>query len=325
MPCRDMADALCRANGPVRIFVDRIRPGVLPGLGQDWFDILKSVALRPCGAGQLSIALGATPALGRDPEAVMVYHRLSELQAMGVLLRQLSGPAPDSGTLVIDASDLHAARAYRWPWANPLSPSLSDVRRNRLGREADAIGELGGPLPTTAATLAPLRDFNSFSILPGRGADPADPKYLGKLLAHPIEALMMIDPYVAHDPSHLGALDRFLRLVRPAAHSTVRLKTRKASSVSLRNRSRGADFTEDQQKAECRHLERLHAHLNLKIHPMWIEEHDRTILLRHAAGTCYKVILGQGVFGFEVECRSRTEGVWFEIDNPEFKRAWSEF
>jgi hypothetical protein len=306
------------------LVVDQIKPGVLPGLGQDWFDVLKAVSLRPSGPGQLMIALGTTPGLGRDPEDVLAYHRLAELQAMGVALRQVVGLAPESATLVLDSFGPHSARAYRWSWAYPLSPSLVEVQRNRLGREEEVLTELGGPPRTVPVSLPKLRNFHRFTIQAGRGADPAHDDYLGKLLVEPIDRLLMIDPFTTHNDPHVHALDRFLKLLKPSAGAMVRVKTRKIRD-DIKGRDRGTDFTTVQQARECRRLVQAHPRLSLEVRPTWIDDHDRTILLRNGAGLCYKVILGQGVYGFEAECRSRTEGVWFEVDDAEFQKAWNEF
>ena len=322
-PCRDMVDALKLAGGPVRLSVDRIRPGTLPGLGVDWFDVLKSVASRPGGADRLKIILGATAEPGADPESIVIYHRLSELQAMGVSLDRVSGPPPESATLVINASGPLNARLFRWPWDVALSPLMSDVQRNRLGREAKALGELGQAPTSTATQFRPLRDFHSFSIRAGQGANPAHEDFLGKLLKHPIVAMMMIDPYALHSLPNSRALDRFLKLIHPAPGSTVRVKTGLA-----RHERRHNDFTEFEQKEERIRLEKAYSHLVLSIDTIrkeWLAEHDRTILLRTEAGASYKIILGQGVFGFSAECRNRTEGVWFEIPVADFEKARNEF
>jgi hypothetical protein len=53
-------------------------------------------------------------------------------------------------------------------------------------------------------------------------------------------------------------------------------------------------------------------------------DHDRIILFDiHQEQRFVKLILGQGLFGFDAACRRRSYGVWFDIDRAEFERVWS--
>jgi hypothetical protein len=57
-------------------------------------------------------------------------------------------------------------------------------------------------------------------------------------------------------------------------------------------------------------------------------EHDRVILLHLAYPDCpryYRVLLGQGLFGFEAVCRRQSEGVWFRVSGEEFQHEWDRF
>src|SRR5207249_2835572 len=99
---REMLDTLRAAHGPVRLVARSIEPGLLPGLGRDWFDVLKELAARPCGADRLTIALERLPEVGRRAAETVTYHRLAELQALGVQLLRLDGLAPVSARLVVE-------------------------------------------------------------------------------------------------------------------------------------------------------------------------------------------------------------------------------
>lgn len=130
----------------------------------------------------------------------------------------------------------------------------------------------------------------------------------------------MIDPYIVHGDVNVRALRGFLGKVRPVPKTVVRVKTVKNKP----ERERG-NFTEWEQKQVCSDIQKDYPSLGLDIKPVrkdWLGEHDRTIVLRHESGSCYKIILGQGVYGFLSECRSRTEGVWFAISPDEFRKAW---
>jgi hypothetical protein len=53
--------------------------------------------------------------------------------------------------------------------------------------------------------------------------------------------------------------------------------------------------------------------------------HDRVIYLHlnvQDASRFYKVILGQGLFGFDAACRRRSHGVWFEVEESEWNTNW---
>jgi hypothetical protein len=78
-------------------------------------------------------------------------------------------------------------------------------------------------------------------------------------------------------------------------------------------------------------LRNAHRQLNVQISVPFggpLVEHDRTILIQLFQGGTdrfYRLLLGQGLFGFEANCRRRSEGVWFEISGNEFNAAWDSF
>jgi hypothetical protein len=56
-----------------------------------------------------------------------------------------------------------------------------------------------------------------------------------------------------------------------------------------------------------------------------IEDHDRILLWHVRIGTddrFYRVLLGQGLVGFERFCNRRSEGVVLRIDGPTFDTEW---
>jgi hypothetical protein len=222
--CREIIDSLRAASGAVTLCVNSIQSGIIPGLNKDWFDVLKEVASRPCGPQQLSLLIGSYPEPSRDPGATLAYHRLAELQQLGVDLRLCSGPSPEYASLLVDIHDAKDGTVWRWPWTMALSSGIDNVQRSRLGRSGMARHELGA-LPQSAPAMLPrLKEFHHFFLQPRNQQDPWDDRYLGRILSRPIRRLMLIDPHVMSGREKRDILDRFLARIAPADQIEARVK-----------------------------------------------------------------------------------------------------
>ncbi len=317
-PCREIVDSLHEATGVVSLTVHSIESGTILGLNKDWFDILKEVASRPCGSRKLNLFIGSSPEPGRDPGATVAYHRLAELQQLGVNLQLYGESAPEYASLQIDLHDPREGMVWRWPWSNPLSPLIDNVQRSRLGRVDIALQSLGATSERGPLRLPELKEFHHFLLHPRIRQDPWDERYLGPVLSRPIHRLMLIDPHFLSGAEKRDMLDRFLRRIVPSDRVEVRVKTGRAARFDEFHDPR----TQDQ---ECRSLESRHRRLNLSvlIPDGMLEEHDRTILIQTGDSRSYRILLGQGLFGFEERCRKSSEAVWFEIGTQEFEVGWN--
>ncbi len=325
-PWREIVDGLRSATGPIRLTASSIDPGPIPGLNRDCYDLLKEAAMRPNGAGQLTIVLGCIPERGRNPSHTLGYHRLSELQACGVNLLVSEAPALSHGSLIVEGGGEIETSVWRWDWRYPFGPDIQGVCRNRLGRHDDALSELGAIPAAKPAAFPAFKAFHHFVLEPCRVTrDPFDPRYLGRLLAYPMQRLIFVDPYIMSGPTERDALDRFLGKLRTTAGSQVRVQTRQ-----LRRTPGPHDFSNEREQEHARvalqtkHASRLHLQIHIEGHRRF-SDHDRTIMLEVVQGGIlryYRVLLGQGLFGFEAKCNSRSEGVWFEIEQADFVAEW---
>ena len=101
-PWRELVDGLRSATGPIQLTTNSIEPGLIPGLNRDCYDLLKEAAMRPEGAGQLTIVLGGIPERGHHAGHTIGYHRLSELQACGVNILVCEGSLASEGSLILE-------------------------------------------------------------------------------------------------------------------------------------------------------------------------------------------------------------------------------
>ncbi len=58
-PGRELADSLLAAKGRIDLVFDSITPGPIHAFNKDWFDVLKQIAMRPCGPRSLRVVLVA--------------------------------------------------------------------------------------------------------------------------------------------------------------------------------------------------------------------------------------------------------------------------
>jgi hypothetical protein len=320
-PCREITDGLRESVGELLLIARAIEPGVIPGLNRDWFDILKEATLRPCGPASVTLILGELPDPGSVPDQTLAYHRLAELQGLGVSLRQCTEIAPAVGSLRINGSGTALEGVWCWDWSIPLSPKIDGVRRARLGRESAALAELGPQPGSEPAKLDALKEFHHFVLQPGIQQDPWDISYLGKLLQHPIRQLLLIDPHILCNREKRDILSHFLARIRQAPGLEVRVKTGRSKS--------GDEFSDWKvQDRERKSLEDRYSAINLRIHipeRAPLDEHDRPLLVRTADDRCYRILLGNGLFGFEAASRKKSEGVWFAISDRDFREEWDRF
>lgn len=323
-PCREVIDSLRSATGSVTLAVDRVEPGVLPGLGQDWFDVMKEVSLRPCGAGRLSLLLGRLPEYSRDPAQAIAFHRLAELQGLGVRVG-LVNEVPPHAVLSIDHDGPLPHVLWRWPWATPLGPAVDGVCRNRIGREADAAESVGRLPAAQSADFSQLGEFHHFVLYPGVRRDPGDERYLGRLMRHPVRRLLLIDPFILSGPTEAAALERFLDALHLAEGAEVHVKAGPVPDTAGRYHFQTAAA----QQTVVDRLSRRFPALRIRVPARGrLVEHDRVILfdLSSADGPRqYRALLGQGLFGFEDVCRRQSEGVWFRVSPDQFESDWGGF
>jgi hypothetical protein len=320
-PCREIADWLRETQGQLLLVARSIEPSVIRGMNRAWFDILDEVALRPSGPSSVTLILGELPEPGSDPARTLAYHRLAGLQARGVSLQRCTGPEPQFGSLRMSSVESPCEGVWCWDWSSPLSPTIDGVRRARLGREIDALDNLGPKPQCQPATLDALKEFHHFVLQPGIQQDPWDSGYLAKILRNPIRQLLLIDPHILCDREKRNILSRFLERVRTAPGIEVRVKAGRSQS-----RDEFSDWKV--QDRERKALEARHTALKLSIYipdRAPLDEHDRPLMVRLADGRCYRALLGNGLFGFEAVSRKRSEGVLFEISDRGFQEEWNRF
>ncbi len=323
-PERELLDALQAAQGRVEIVVPGIRPGPVAGMNRDWFDILTELARRPAGGASLTLCLGAAPDPFTRVGDALAHHRLAALERLGVQL-SVCDAAPAEAMLVIDR-EVAGGSAWRWPWAYPLGAGLAEVRRSRLGRESAALAELPALPPGRPLRLAEPVEFQHFVLLPHVQQHPDEDRFLGPLLRLPLVRLLIIDAHILRSQRDADTLDRFLRRLRLVPGCEVRIKAARPRPLHLLSRW---DYTDTQQTARINRLrQELTPRLNLdfELPASALEEHDRILLwhVQHAPeDRFYRVLLGQGLIGFERFCNRRSEGVLIRIGRDGFEQEWA--
>ena len=199
------------------------------------------------------------------------------------------------------------------------------MRVSRLGREKQALDTLEIPSDIAPVSLPELREFHEFTLEPGIRHNIFSPKLLGNLLRHKCTRLLVIDPHILHGPKQVAILTRFLESVRPSDQASYKVRTGR-----VRGEQRRADFAGwSDQNAAADRVRRQLGTLNLTLEfpaDGYFVDHDRVLYFHiKESGTArfYKVILGQGLFGFDAACRRRSHGVWFEIAQAEFEAQWA--
>jgi hypothetical protein len=323
-PAREIVDSLASATGPVCLVTNQITPGILAGLSRDWFDVLKQLASRPCGPDKLRIVLGQAPSAGSEAAGTVIYHRIAELTALGVKVECCDGSDRQASTLIIRDGDGAVQTVWKWPWSRTLGPDVDDVQRSRLGLEQEAMSVVEAEPPAKPLVLPKLREFNEFTLEPGRRHNLFSSRLLGNLLKHFVAGAVVIDPHILHSSQQIGMLEGFLRVLKIAPEIEVKVK---ASRV--RGDERRGNFTSwsEQKKAADDLARRFTTHRLTVAFPSdgYFVDHDRVIYLHlkiQDASRFYKIILGQGLFGFDAACRRRSHGVWFEIEETEWNLNW---
>jgi ATP-dependent helicase YprA (DUF1998 family) len=323
-PGREMVDSLLSGSGAVTLVAREIRTGAIRGLNKDWFDILKELALRPCGAGKLRLMLQNIPAPGSNSSDSAAYHRMAELQGLNVQIETIGTSPVAASSLTVASSDDSLSVVWKWPWDTPLGPDVDNACRNRLGREQEAADSIRTSLTASPATLPVLREFHEFTLEPGTRHNIFAPGLLGKLLRHEVARVLVIDPHSLHGPKQVAVLNEFLKSLRFVPDSSVKVRTGR-----VRANQRRGDFTSWSEQAsafECvkQALSVGSCEVEFPIDGYFVD-HDRLLLIHLRTGSSdryYKVLLGQGLFGFDSACRRRSHGVWFAIADHEFSDAW---
>jgi hypothetical protein len=318
-----MVDSLMAATANVSIVVDKIMPDPIPGLNRDWFDVMKQLASRPSGADKVTLILGKVPNVGSDASDTLAYHRVAELKSLGVNVLSCDRVGRETATLSIFNSDGTLNTVWKWPWNCPLGPEVDGVCRNRLGREQEAAETIDTNPTTSSLTLPILREFNEFTLEPGKRHNFFASQLLGNLLKHFIAGAVIIDPHTLHDPRKIAILEEFLRVLKVTEDAEVIVKAGR-----IRGEERKGNFTSwSEQDAAAKSITAKFATHRLKvIFPSdgYFVDHDRVIYLstkKPDGNHYYKVILGQGLFGFHPACNKRSHGVWFEISEVEWTAA----
>lgn len=324
-PGREMVDSLQSARSTVSVIATEIRPGIIKGINHDWFDVLKELATRPCGAGKLRIYLQTIPKSGGLATDSLAYHRVAELQSLGVEVNQIRGDSPSCSSLTVTDSEGAPIRVWQWPFDVALGPDIDHVRRNRLGQERGAYDQVAVPRDSSRVSLARLREFHEFTLEPGIKHNIFSSKLLGNLLRHECRRLLIIDPHIVHGPRQVAILEDFIRAVRPATGAEYQVR-----SSHVRGETRRGDFASwSDQNAAADRIKMTFASLKLRIEfpaDGYFVDHDRILLFELQDGIhirFYKVLLGQGLFGFDAACRRRSHGVCFELTGGDFEVEWS--
>jgi hypothetical protein len=210
---------------------------------------------------------------------------------------------------------------WRWPWIG-LGPELDKVQQNRLGRQADAEESVEAFPTSTAIRNQCLREFHEFTLEPGKQHNLFAPKYLGELLRHEVLGAVIVDPHITHSRTQLAVLDRFVSSLRVSKQAKIKVRAGRVRRDELRG-----NFTSWQEQDQaCLDLKGKHIGLDLTIEfpsDGYFVDHDRLVFLHVNDGSrerFYKLILGQGLFGFDAGCRRRSHGVWFEIAEIEWMK-----
>ena len=324
-PCRELADSLLAASGEVMIIAREIKTGPIHGLSRDWFDILKQVALRPQGGSSLRLLLAKIPvADSPQPEEVTAYHRIAELLSMGVRIESFADGSDLQGQVRIFDTDGMVRELWKWPWMKPLSPETDAVQRNRIGRENEAINELQNVIHSRGVVLPTLREFHEFTLEPGKEHNFFSPSLLGKLLRHAVSGALIIDPHMLHSRRQVAVLENFLGQLRLTDSAKVIVRTGR-----VRGDLRKDDFSSPvEQEFAAKAVKARIGNESLEFQfstDNYFLDHDRLIFfavedITTAERRYYKVILGQGLFGFDSACRTRSHGVWFQISESEWQR-----
>jgi len=322
-PGRELARDLLAAGGRIAIVLGGLSTGSIRGLNRDWFDILKELALRPCGPEFLKLIIGKAPVFGSDADSTISYHRISELREMGAQIELAKeGSRQFSNANIFDVAG-NIESVWRWPWAIELGPELDGVQQNRLGRLSDAF-QTEEPFPRSAPIqYHRLREFHEFTLEPGKQHNFFAPKFLGGLLKHEIRNVIIIDPHITHSGNQIANLERFLSSLRVTDLSKIVVRAGRVR----RDEFRGNFASWQDQDHACIELKHRLGSLNLNVEfPVdgYFVDHDRLVyfkLIDENGERFFKLLLGQGLFGFDAACRRRSHGVWFEIGSAEWNKA----
>ena len=312
-PGREIAETLRSTPGPVTLVVPSIRPGLIPGLNRDWFDLLKEAAVRPSSRGHVTIVLGAVPSaedlFATDAVARAGWPNSNE---KGRLFSRPPRPSPRRGW--------PSARAVRerscgdGRKTKPSAPTCRGPPAPVLAAQAEARAVLDALPSGVAVEFPPTRRFRHFSLAPGKTQDPFDDRYLGEMLRHPIKRLLVVDPYIAISLKKVLILDRFLARLTPTTQGmTLRVRASVAEGTHG-NFHNKPEQEEKSTKVWGRHAPAIQLELQLSRDGR-LKEHDRILLIHVTDGVrdhyC-RVLLGQGLEGFERTCERYSEGVWFD-------------
>ena len=329
---REIVDGLKRAEGEVTVVVNEIRPGIIPGLNKEWFDLLKEVALRPCGANNLKIRVRIIPRRGRfgqhgENKETIAFYRFAELMKLGVDIKLIEGSPVDKAYVRIADTTGQPSVIWKWDIGKPLDDELTETYRNRTGSENEADGQLEHPAQLLPVKLDDsVRDFHEFSIEPGQSPNFLGEAYLGRIFRNPVQQVAIIDPHIFHNDKQVSALDNFLRKIRPASEGQFETRVY-AGRVRL---GQHIDFpTWEAQDQAANQLKQKHSRLmNLRIQfpkDNQFVDHDRIILVHTIRGeqdVYFRIFLGQGLFSLDPSCRKRSNVIWFEITKGEFEKNW---
>jgi len=213
-------------------------------------------------------------------------------------------------------------------WADsPLAPGLPHAERSRFGRAAAAAAELPTAPTGTPFIAPPPSEFHRFTLIPRCQKRVFADEYLGRFRDAPTARLLLIDPHILRSQRDAKALESFLRQFKPANGCAVRVKA--ASPRQDRDRSR-TDYSPREQDLKVEELNKLAAargySLSVNRPNAVLQEHDRIILwhVKQSGGDAlYRVLLGQGLIGFEGWCDRRSEGVYYRIPLAEFDKEWN--
>lgn len=323
---REMADGVRSATGRVEVVADEIRGGALPGHNRDWFDLLKERAIAPGGAALMRVLLTKVPDESHSPASALAYHRLQELASLGVRVETITAEQLKSPYLAVYAPATDKPETV-WKWATQevLGPELGDCQRSRLGQAERALAEVTAGFEATPVSFTPLKQFHEFTLEPGVKHNVYAAKLLGDLLRRQVRRMLVVDPHAMHGEVQLEAQQQFLQQVRFTDDGQLILR---AGRVRHGGGRRDFQSWADQDRAaddlkSCLSVQRIEVTF-----PRDNEfvEHDRYLLMeteQEGRPGFYRVLLGQGLFGFHAACRRRSHGVWFEIDRDLFESEWA--
>lgn len=317
---QEVIDAINATQGSLEIATTEISPVPLPYKNIDWFDIIRNF-IRRNGGEQVRLFLGRTSFDNDQPDhelrTELLGDRLRELKRLGVSVERSATPCDVPGRLIVRSSN---GDTQVWKWNSRVCfDSSTPTERARRSEMEAALASLE-PIPKGIA-WEPLREHPKFFHYiirhSTRNKNPLDKAYLGGVFEVAPAKILIVDPFACMAWENLDVLSGFLKGLASAQPEVFVLAKKLREHIE---ESHSFSSVADQIQA-VRNMMR-----QTRIDRMRVilrdnrdfRIHDRSILVKQRGGICFRILLGQGLYGFHRECRRESEGIYFEIDSEAF-------